>query len=59
MTAPVRGFVSEQDIDRVTAAVAETVLTELSAQRGRMRCILAELRADRHPWAEHVDEVDG
>lgn len=59
MTAPVRGFVSDQDIDRVTNAVAETVLTELSAQRGRIRRVLADIRRNPDGYVGHLDEVDG
>ena len=59
MTALVRGFVSDQDIDRVTNAVAETVLTELSAQRGRIRRVLADIRRNPTGCVGHLDEVDG
>ena len=57
MTAPVRDFVSERDIDNVIAD-AIRVIAEQRAERGRMRRMLDRVRPVGE-FTEHLDEVDG
>jgi hypothetical protein len=57
MTAPVRGFVSDQDIDNVIADSLR-LIAEQRAERGRIRRMLDRMRPVGE-FTEHLDEVDG